>query len=144
MPVVTGLDVIYGQEKAPDKGYHKIPVDLNKGAGGEYVFICYSTSEETAGPPITNIQVFASKSKDFEIQEGYEKITKDLNKGAGGLFIYLCYTTSVVFPPITAIYVIQGPNHRTFPATVEWVRINQNCSEGARFRPEYTYVIYKR
>ena len=138
MSAITGLDIIYGQWSDPPPGYNKIPVDLNKGAGGEYVYLCYSTEP---GEPITNIQVFASNSAEFPIQNGYTKIDKDLNKGVKGRYIYLCYTGSRAFKPIAQVNVIQSPSREVYPPTVEWIRINQDCSEGAK--GEYTYVVYK-
>lgn len=71
-----------------------------------------------------NIQVFASNTKEFNIQDGYEKIPNDLNKGAGGRYIYLCYTRNEAFPPITAVYVIQSPKREVYPPSAGWVRID--------------------
>ena len=116
---ITGLDVIYGANTAPPKGYHRINVDLNKRALGEYVYICYST--DPGEPPITNIQVFAGVFADFQIQNGYTKIDKDLNKGAAGKFIYLCYTRTKAFPPITEVDVVQATHRDVYPPTDEWV-----------------------
>ena len=138
MSAITGLDVIYNQNEPPKPGYHKIPVDLNKGAGGSFVYICYS--DTAAGDPITNIQVFASGSSDFPIQNGYIKIPNDLNKGGKGRFIYLCYTRNKAFPPIKEINVIQAPVREVYPPSAEWVRIDQDCSEGGG--GEFSYVIY--
>ena len=52
-----------------------INVDLNKGALGRYVYLCYSTEPEEA--PITNIQVVAGTLPAFNIQNGYTKIDKE-------------------------------------------------------------------
>ena len=72
MSAITGVDVIYSRGTEPKPGFCKIPVDLNKGAGGEYVYLCYSTTQ--GGSPINFIQVFAGSSKDFSIQSGYERV----------------------------------------------------------------------
>lgn len=140
MAAITGLKVIYGRSTPAPAGYHKIPVDLNKNARGEYIYICYSTTE--AGAPITNVQVFAGDSSDFPIQEGYVKINNDLNKGARGKFIYLCYTRDTSLSPITALNVIQGETPQTYPPGPSWIRIDQDCSQGAG--GDYTYVTYQR
>lgn len=134
---ITGLAVIYGENTPPPPGYEKINVDLNHGAGGEYVYICYSTEP---GPPITNIQVFAGDSSNFPIQNGYTKLGEDLNKGAGGKFIYLCYTKNIAHPPIAYVDVIQGSNRYTYPSNDSIIRIDQDCSEGTR--GANTYVVY--
>ena len=137
---ITGLEVIYGKNTPPPPGYVKIPLDLNKGAGGAYVYICYSRT--APGPPITNVQVFAGKSSNFPIQNGYTKIPKDLNKGTlFRLYIYLCYTTITSHPPITSLYVVQGSSRNTYPFSPEQIRVDQDCSEGAG--GHYSYVIYQ-
>ena len=135
---ITGLDVIYGQDTPPPPGYTKIDVDINKGAGGEYIYLCYS---KEPGEPITSIQVFASDSSDFQIQSGYTKIDKDLNKGAGGKYIYMGYSRNKTYLPIAEVGVIQGSDRLVYPPNDQWVRINQDCNEGAG--GVYTYVSYK-
>ena len=124
---ITALVVVYGQHTPAPEGYTKIPVDLSNGAGGEYIYVCYTT---VAGDPINFIQVFAGDSEDFEIQNGYEKLPYDLNKGARGKYIYLCYTKEQVARPVMDLNVVQGSSPHVYP-TSEWIRINQDCSEGA-------------
>ncbi len=140
MSAITGLDIIYGDDTKVPSGYHKIFADLNKGARGEFIYLCYSTT--ASGSPITNVQVFASGTSEFTIQDGYERINKDVNKGAKGKFIYVCYTRNKIFPPITEVNVIQGPVREIYPPSA-WVRINQDCSEGAGEDSDYTYITYR-
>ena len=137
---ITGLDIIYDQA-SPPPGYIKIDKDLNKGAGGAYVYLCYST-DPNVGQPISNIQVVASDSSTIQVQEGFISIDKDLNKGAGGKYIYLCYTClrKVFNHHITAVDVIQGPNKDIHPP-FGWMKTYQDCSEGAG--GAYSYIIYK-
>ena len=101
---IVDLMVIYGQNVSAPPGYTKIYVDLNKGAGGEYIHLCYKRS--ASEPPITGINVFAESSEDFPIQSGYSKVPGDLNKGAGGKYIYVCYTKDERLPPIYDVTVI--------------------------------------
>ena len=69
------------------QGYERIDVDLNKGAGGEYIYLCKT---HAPGPrPITDLKVIASDSRSQRAPAGYQKLDVDLNKGAGGKFIYL-------------------------------------------------------
>ena len=112
---ITALDVVYGLETPPRRGFHKIPVNLNVscGRGAPHIYICYSTTR--CGLPVTNIQVVAGKRKEFPIQDGYIKILKDLNQGAGGKHIYLCYTTCTAFPPVTAVNVIHDDTVHVYP-----------------------------
>ena len=139
MSAIKGLDVIYGETTAPPAGYNKIPADLNSGAGGSYVYLCYSTSVH--GQPITSIQVFAGDSADFPTQGGYTVIRKDLNKGAGGKYIYVCYSVnSALGHHIKGVDVVQGQSQAVYPAREDQIRIDQDCSEGAGGL--YGYVVY--
>ena len=139
MSAITGLDVIYGLGTEPKPDFCKIPVDLNKGTGGEYVYLCYSTTQ--GGSPINFIQVFAGSSEDFSIQNGYESVPYDLNKGAGGKYIYVCYTRHLCVKPVREVNVIQSPSREVYPPSSDWIRINQDCSAGAG--GEYTYVVLR-
>lgn len=141
MSLITGLEVIYGHDTPPPTGYQKIPVDLNKGAGGQYIYLCYSIAQTGEGP-ITGIQVFAANCAEPTIQSGYTKIPKDLNKGAGGRYIYICYTRDKSLPPIAEVNVLQGSYFEVYPPSVEWIRDNQDCSQCTR--EEYTYITYRR
>ena len=58
---VTDVQVIYGQGAPAPPGYVKISQDLNQGAGGEYVYLCYKKSYDQ---PITGLNVFADGSSD--------------------------------------------------------------------------------
>ncbi len=92
MLLITELQIISGKNSNAPKGFEKIPVDLNKGAGGDYLYLCYKKEEATAG--IIDILVLHDKKADgkgTECPAGYEKIGADLNKKAGGEFIYLAY-----------------------------------------------------
>ena len=141
MPI-TGLDIIYGKSASPPSGYRKIEKDLNKGARGEYVYLCFST--ESSKAPITDIFVASVSTKDygknFKPPRNYEVIEKDLNKGARGRYIYLCYTRESSARPIVEVSVIQG-DVDVKPPDSSWKRVEQDCSEGAS--GDYTFIIYK-
>ena len=144
MPI-TGLDIIYGNSACPPSGYTKIEKDLNKGAFGEYVYLCYST-DSSEGSPITDIFLASVSNKDygknFKPPRNYEVIQKDLNKGAGGRYIYLCYTRESSARPIVEVSVIQG-DVNVKPPDSSWTRVEQDCSEGATGILNYTFIIYK-
>jgi hypothetical protein len=65
-------------------------VDLNAGAGGDFIFLCF-TRIAVLGPPITDVTVTLGDSFGIPPPIGYTKIPVDLNKGAGGAFIFLCF-----------------------------------------------------
>lgn len=88
--VYTELTVISGDSskiQAPP-GYTRIDQDLNQGASGKYIYLCYQIGE---GPAITDITFIEGDSSNITAPAGYTKIGVDLNQGAGGKYIYLCY-----------------------------------------------------
>lgn len=71
-------------------------VDLNKGAGGHYIY-AYATNDENAGPPIKAIS-FGNSATPSEYRVattlGSPYRVADLNADAGGEYIY-CYLSTV-------------------------------------------------
>lgn len=102
--LVTGND-------EPPLGYVKIPVDLNKGVGGAYIYLCYSRSGDH--PAITDFKV--KMGGNSRPDPGYEFVLHtngnplDLNKGAGGEYIYLTYTRNPGTPVVDLL--VQAWNH---------------------------------
>jgi hypothetical protein len=41
MKLITELKIITGENANAPNGFVKLPIDLNKGAGGEYIYLCY-------------------------------------------------------------------------------------------------------
>ncbi len=70
-------------------------VDLNKGAGGHYIY-AYACYDENAGPPITSISFGSSSTSQFKVASTLSSATRpaDLNADAGGEYIY-CYLSTV-------------------------------------------------
>ena len=84
-------------------------LDLNKGAGGNYIYL-YTSKTSTTQNPITDVSVAFKvttitrgvKTASGEIITTQTQATKqwdssknsDLNKGAGGEYVYLMYTTT--------------------------------------------------
>lgn len=71
-------------------------IDLNKGAGGHYIY-AYSTNDENAGPPIKAISFGSSATPtDYKVATtlGSPYRVADLNADAGGEYIY-CYLSTV-------------------------------------------------
>ncbi|MNC65788.1 hypothetical protein D3C75_1161110 [compost metagenome] len=74
----------------PAPGYIKIDVDLNSGAGGEFVYLSYKKGEPTSSDVINKITAVYGKNEYVPTPYGYKQISGDLNAGAGGDFVYLC------------------------------------------------------
>ena len=132
---ITNLFVLYGDSNPPP-GYTKINVDLNKGAGGHYVYLCY---EKGVGKPITGLTVSNGSSSSFPVPPGYIRIHDDLNKGARGDYIYVDYTKNDDLPPIQDVDVIYGETPNIYPQ-YGWVKITTDCNKGARGK--YIYICY--
>lgn len=67
-------------------------IDLNGGAGGEYI---YSFQSKSPLVPkyryVSEVGILSGSSSTIQPPSGWEKYPQDLNAGAGGDFIYFCY-----------------------------------------------------
>ena len=71
-------------------GYTKISQDLNEGARGKYIYLCFTKTPKL--PPIKGLEVIHGDTPHIWPQDpAYVRINADLNTGAGGQYIYLCY-----------------------------------------------------
>lgn len=80
--------------------YYKLGMDLNQGAGGDFIAIYYALGLDDGSAsrtPISSIK-FQDTNNGDGVPPGYEKIDVDLNKGAGGDYIYLLYKRDSVNP----------------------------------------------
>jgi hypothetical protein len=70
-------------------GYYPVDkADVNAGAGGKYVYICYTKNPELE--PVTAIDIVVSDHYGID-PEGWNVVLVDLNQGAGGKYIWLRY-----------------------------------------------------
>lgn len=100
--VVTEITAVAGssdQVLCPDN-YVKRDTDLNKGAGGDYIYLCLRygaeaalSDEEKATGVISYVGVLPPVFACGNTWSGPVQVPLDLNKGAGGAYIYLCYWT---------------------------------------------------
>jgi hypothetical protein len=136
-------DVIAITEKTPDvpPGYVKIPVDLNKGSGGRYIYLCYTRG---AGPAVTDLEVVFGKNA--QAAAGYQFVMnphnnarQDLNEGAGGEYIFLTYSRNPGLPVIDIViqawpYGVPNPPAPCVPSTDpknQYQRIEGELNKGA-------------
>ena len=110
--------------------------DLNKGAGGDDIYPCYSYKK--GQDPITGIQIIHGSSFDISAPAGYTKINIDLNRGAEGEYIYLCYTRNKNLTPITDLFVTF--DQETAPDCFQKIDVDLNKGAGGKF----VYLWYKR
>lgn len=123
-------------------GYTKLSQDLNQGAGGNYIYICFK-KEPYRKDLLVITDIKASTSKSIE---GYSVIDKDLNKGAGGKYIYLhikkekfTEENKETLSAVTDITTVVGKNA---DAPSGFVKLYQDLNEGAGGK--YIYLCLKR
>jgi|GEM_PF-1586731 len=135
---IDALAVVYGSNSGvqPPAGYTKINYDLNKGARGQYIYLCYhksvvDTITPQANPKCIDDILFVT-GKNAPAPAGYTKIDVDLNKGAGGAYIYLCYRLAD-YDGIKAIkdVTIIGGNNADIPPPYAFTKVNQDLNQGA-------------
>ncbi len=89
---LAAIRFITGQNTSPPIGWTKVDVDINKGAGGEYIYLCYLRSPEATY--INHFQSGFGKSEGSAFSDFTPNavvLSQDLNKGAHGKYIYLGY-----------------------------------------------------
>ena len=124
-----------------DSGYNLIPVDLNKNAGGKYIYLTYKKTDEL-NEAITSLSVVAGLTSNYPIQRDHTKISQDICAGAGPKYIYITYLKAGKngWPPIAGLDVIFGGTSHIYPPK-HWVRDNQDCNDLAG--GDYVYICYK-
>ena len=107
MLIGAGKSINTLKSKYQDEGWTLIDQDLNKGAGGAYVFLLYKKGTDKS-QAITDFYIKVTDSPDHPETMTYNNRTyyltpgggnddfnnggRDLNRSAGGKFIYLYYT----------------------------------------------------
>ena len=135
---VTEITVIYGGSSGiqPPAGYTKINVDLNQGAGGDYIYVCY---KKGVGAPITGLAVTVNDGLP-PTDAAYTRINVDLNRNCGGdtAFIWLWYTKDPACTTIRDLHV----QANTGPPPAGFTRINVDLNYDAGGDSAYIYLSY--
>ncbi len=133
---ISEVAIIFGFNssiQAP-AGYTKVNVDLNTGAGGDFIYVCY---KKGVGAPITGLAITISghvPSPEFT----WTKIDVDLNRHAGGEFIFLWYTKDPACSTIGNIIILLGSQ-----ATPDgYTKIPWDLNQGAG--GAFIYLAYNR
>lgn len=135
-----------------------IDVDLNKGASGHFIYLCYKLANKNQYPPFTNFCIEISTGSlgtgfhncNHEgIIAQYYRLGNDLNKEtkkSGDPYIYLSGTTDKRFAPIRRLHVIADENKAAYPewnaVYVKGTTTMADCNKGAG--GSYIYVLYRR
>jgi hypothetical protein len=119
----------------PPAGYTRIPHDLNAGAGGDYIYVCYKRG---VGAPITSLCVTLGGNGGTPLPDAkYIRIPVDLNDGAGGEYIWLWWSRDPDCAAITDLMVQFGKNSRP-PEGYTWIPVDLNKGAGG----EYIWLSY--
>ncbi|KAE8287112.1 hypothetical protein D5F01_LYC15076 [Larimichthys crocea] len=143
---ITHLDVSIDEAEEKNlqsQGFKKINVDLNKGAGGNYIYLWYKTEQGSA--PITRLQVtFSDDMAVGLISAGYTKIDKDLNAGAGGDYIYLWYFkgSTEYDTPIVELDVTADAQSEGLKFKNDWERLA--CDLNRKAKGNWIHIWMKR
>ena len=132
---ITHLDVSTDKadkERLKSQGYMKIDVNLNKGAGGNTIYLWYKRGSQN---PITRVQVtFNEDMAGGFTSAGYTKIRKDLNAGAKGDAIYLWYYrgSGEFHTPIVNIDVTTDAESDAEKVSLGWEALAYDLNSKAR------------
>lgn len=156
MKLVTDLKVVFGKNPSVPAGFERIPVDLNRGAGGEYIWLCFKREElnfndlasgVSMRTGIVDIIVLHGDSENVACPPGYIKIDKDLNKGAKGAFIYFAYKAGTPeqckLLGITDVIIIDEGiiNNTLIHKYKEFIIKDYDLNKGAK--GAYLYLAYR-
>jgi hypothetical protein len=146
-PVVGRVTVITGgssEVKPPTEDFEKIDVDLNRKAGGDYIFLCLqritrAELSQAGEKPVTGLKVVVGKNT--PAPAGYTRIDVDLNRKAGGDYIYLCYKLGEPEKAIRDIIVIYG-NDAAIAAPIPYTKVPVDLNKGAG--GNFVFVCYAK
>ncbi|XP_063758823.1 uncharacterized protein LOC134877292 [Eleginops maclovinus] len=127
------------EQRLKSKGFNKINVSLNEGAGGNIIFLWYKH-----GPvSITRVQVTFNFEMSVGLKKaGYTKIPKDLNTGTTGDPIYLWYLqgTTAYDTPIMEINVTKQAPCEAQKFSQDWERLACDLNRGIGGNWIYAFV----
>jgi hypothetical protein len=134
---ISEVTVIYGGSSGiqPPAGWVKVPWDLNRNAGGDYIYVCYKRG---IGAPITGLYVTIGSGHPA-VPEKCTMIPVDLNRNAGGDYIYLWTTKDPDCAVVNDITVVDGKNAQA-PAGYTKINIDLNRNAGG----DYMYLCYRK
>ena len=124
-----------GSGVQPPAGWVRVNADLNAGAGGDYIYLCY---KKGVGAPITGLCVTLN-SQAPPPDPRYTRINVDLNDGAGGDYIWLWTTKDPDCASIKDVLIQFGKNSRP-PAGYTWIGVDLNRDAGG----EYIWLSYRK
>lgn len=131
LTVIDGGDALSGGTPPPEpEGYTLLPIDLNEGTGGHYVWLYYKMgpADGTQGTPISEIYTVAEIRGETPISEDDTKLSANLNGEGDQTSLWLYYSASsgfvlrcIVVANETSGVTVYGPPEAGGQYNVIWV-----------------------
>lgn len=154
------LNIYVVSSSSPEKaralcppGYTLINIDLNKGAGGKYMYLCYlkGTNPDMALTDFFMEHRGGSKGQQTlelthngNLQE-YTRLAIDLNKSAGGKYVYLWYTMGSETDPVKdmGVFIDKVPEDEGWEP-IYWQNTYHAADVNYKAGGAYIYIAVKR
>ena len=167
--VIKGSSSTIGTSDLP--GYYKVPVDLNRGAGGKYIYLCFTRDPEKVQGSDSGLQSWVNDqmmgryvpvktiyvrsynvggvngwptncSPPIEVKDAFGFHTPDLNDGAKGKYIYAYQEKCDTYSSRAVREVgVIYGNSSSIQPPVGWEKIPGDLNEGAG--GDYIYFCVK-
>jgi len=129
--------------------YYKIPVDLNEGAGGKWIYLYYTKSDRVGESGFASIGCVYDCIPIINTVGGQDKLGKsfgcggwtDLNQGAGGYYIYLIGSRSFGLSPAVRDILIISSTKAMVSYQSPWYLVPTDLNKGAGGK--YIYLCCK-
>jgi hypothetical protein len=146
MSYIKNLNVIYSSDTnvTLPSPWQKVPVDLNKGARGLYIYLfkLVGSNNPLPGTAVTGVSVLRGQNP--VVPPGYVWDDTDLNKSVGGEYLYLAWTYSTDLKPILDVDVVYGDSRdealNKRPSGWKFVDVDLNKGAGGK----WIYLIYRQ
>ena len=135
-------------------GYQLVNVDLNAGAGGNFIYLCYKLGENLNEAYTDFFMEYRTSSAPTDTKSmnhnsnyvDYTRIGTDLNSGSGGDFIYMWTTKANTLPPITNISVaLDNPdNVNSDWPSVYWHNTQSPADVNKSVKGKFIYIKFAR
>lgn len=135
-------------------GYQLINADLNAGAGGNFIYLCYKLGENIDEAYTDFFMEYRGSSAGSETNPmnhnsnyvDYTRNSMDLNWGSGGKFIYLWTSKANTLPPITDITVVFDNPDNVNPdwPSVYWQNTQSPADVNKSVGGKFIYIKYTR
>lgn len=138
---ITHIQVAKGLDTPVLPGYIGLPVDVNEGAGGFYLYINYRRGD---GNAITGVQIL--KGRDAIPPSGWTKDPHDLNGDSGGEYLYIAWKYGGGDTPLLDMILQSTTSDRQqnpFVLGDTYSKIDQDLNEGSGGKYIYLYTLRK-